>query len=348
MSQTPHLPPEMPRRRIEPLPPPPEAFDTVLNRARARRYRRLSTVTAVTGVFLAGLWGGLAMAGGVAGVQDTVVGFANKTSDLVQAGQPTESPTKSSAKVVPPTGGHSSSTSAPVTTSASPTDTGHARMAMLRGLVVDSDGAPVVGMFVYTGTRTGSSFIPRSTPSAVTNDHGRYAVPCTDDPVLLTPWTLNESRAAAKGRWAATYVTSPKCSTAVASTVTEVLPSASVEGHVSTDKGCADSDFSLWLWLNSNRPTAVELGNLNEGDAFTISGLPAGTHVLGAPGRRIPVTVKSGGHVTQDVTFSCPDEPTSSPTTTPSELPTPSDSATPDPSESPTPTGTAATGGSTG
>ena len=107
-----HLPPEMPRRRIEPLPPPPEAFETVLRRARARRTRRLSTVAAVTGVFLAGLWGGLAMAGGVAGVQDTVVGFANQASDLVKADPPTESPTKSSAKVVPPTGGHS--TSAPV------------------------------------------------------------------------------------------------------------------------------------------------------------------------------------------------------------------------------------------
>jgi hypothetical protein len=199
-------------------------------------------------------------------------------------------------------------------------------------------------MFVYTGTRSGGSFIPRATPSAVTNDQGRYAVPCTDDPVLLTPWTLNESRAAATGRWAATYVTSPKCSTDVASTVTEVLPSASVEGHVNTDKGCADSDFSLWLWLNGNRPTAVQLGNLNEGDAFTISGLPAGTHVLVARGRHIPVSVKTGGHVTQNVTFSCPNEPTGTPTVTPSELPTPTDSPTPDPSESPTPTGTAGAG----
>jgi hypothetical protein len=336
-----HLP--QPRRRPEPLPPPPEAFETVLHRARARRHRRLTTVAAVTGVFLAGLWGGLAMAGGVAGVQDTVVSFANQASDLVKAGEPTETPTKSSAKVVPPTAGPS--TSAPVTTTASPTETGHARMAMVRGLVVDSDGAPVVGMFVYTGTRSGSSFIPRATPAAVTNDQGRYAVPCTHDPVLLTPWTLNESRAAATGRWAATYVTSPKCSTAVASTVTEVLPSASVEGHVNTDKGCADSDFSLRLWLNGNRPTAVQLGNLNEGDAFTISGLPEGTHVLAARGRHIRVSVKSGGHVTQNVTFSCPDEPTGTPTVTPSELPTPTDTTTPDPSESPTPTGTSTAGG---
>jgi hypothetical protein len=315
----------------------------VLHRARARRHRRLTTVTAVTGIFQAGLWGGLAMAGGVDGVQHRVVSFANQASDLVNAGQPTESPSKSSAKVVPPTGGRS--TSAPVIPTGSPTQTGHTRMPMVRGLVVDSDGAPVVGMFVYTGVLSGDSFLPRSTPAAVTNDQGRYAVPCSTNPVLLTPWTLNESRGTAKGRWAATYVMSPKCSTAVASTVTKVKPSASVQGQVKTDHGCADSDFTLWLWLNGNRPTAVRLGNLNAGDTFKISGLPKGTHVLGAHGLRANVRVKTGGHVTQNVTFSCPDEPTGTPTVTPSELPTPTETTTPEPSVSPTPTGTAAAGG---
>lgn len=334
--------PEMPHRRPEPLPPPPGAFDTVLQRARTRRYRRLSAVTAVTGVFLAGLWGGLAMAGGVAGVQDTVVGFANNASDLVRADPPTESPTKSSAKVVPPTGGHSSS--APVGPTGSPTETGQVRVAMVRGLVVDARGAPVVGMFVYTGTLSGSSFLPRSTPAAITNDRGRYAVPCTTNPVLLTPWTLNESRGTAKARWAATYVMSPKCSTAVASTVTKVKAAASVQGTVKTDKSCADSDFTLWLWLKGNRPTAVRLGNLNAGDSFKISGLPKGTHVLGGHGLRAKVTVKAGGHVTKNVTFACPDEPAGTPTATPSDLPTPTETTTPDPSESPTPTGTGPTG----
>ena len=318
------------------------AFDTVLRRARARRYRRLSTVAASTGVFLAGLWGGLAMAGGVAGVQDTSSASRTNASDLVKADPPTESPTKSSAKVVPPSGGHSSS--APVGPTGSPTDTGHARVAMVRGLVVDSRGAPVVGMFVYTGTLSGSSFIPGPPrrPSRTTRAGTRCRAPT--NPVLLTPWTLNESRGAATGRWAATYVTSPKCSTAVASTVTEVLPSASVQGHVKTDKGCADSDFSLWLWLNGNRPTAVRLGNLNEGDTFTISGLPEGTHVLGGRGRHIQRDGEGRRARDPDVTFACPDEPTGTPTVTPSELPTPTDTTTPDPSESPTPTGTAGAG----
>ena len=39
----------------------------MLNRARARRYRRLTAVTGVTAVFLAGIMGGLAMGGGVVG-----------------------------------------------------------------------------------------------------------------------------------------------------------------------------------------------------------------------------------------------------------------------------------------
>jgi hypothetical protein len=334
--------PNTPRRRPEPLPPPPGAFDTMLQRAQARRHRRLTAVAAVTGVFLAGLWGGLAMAGGVAGVQDTVVSFANRTSDLVKADQPSESPKPTTAKAAPPAGGHSSS--APAVPTGSPTGTGRGRVAMVRGLVVDSRGAPVVGMFAYTGVRTGDSFLPRSTPAAVTNDQGRYAVPCTTNPVLLTPWTLNESRGTAKGRWAATYVTDPKCSTAVASTVTTVKPAASVQGTVTTDKSCADSDFTLWLWLNGNRPTAVRLGNLNAGDTFKISGLPKGTHVLGAHGLRTKVRVKTGEQVTKNVTFACPDVPTGTPTPTPSELPTPSDTPTPDPSGSPTPTGTGAAG----
>ena len=65
-----------PGRRIEPLPPPPGAFDAVLNRARARRYRRLTAVTGVTAVFLAGIMGGLAMGGGVSGVQESLISVA--------------------------------------------------------------------------------------------------------------------------------------------------------------------------------------------------------------------------------------------------------------------------------
>ena len=189
--------PEMPRRRPEPLPPPPGAFDTVLQRARTRRYRRLSAVAAVTGVFLAGLWGGLAMAGGVAGVQDTFVGFANNASDLVKA-RPADRVADQELGEGRPADGRPLQ-QRPGRPTGSPSETGHVRVAMVRGLVVDSRGAPVVGMFVYTGTLSGSSFLPRSTPAAVTNDQGRYAVPCTTNPVLLTPWTLNESRGTAQG-----------------------------------------------------------------------------------------------------------------------------------------------------
>jgi hypothetical protein len=55
--------------------------------------------------------------------------------------------------------------------------------------------------------------------------------------------------------------------------------------------------------------------------------------------------VKAGGHVTKNVTFTCPDQPTVTPAVTPSELATPTETTTPDPSESPTPTGTGPTGG---
>jgi hypothetical protein len=63
--------------------------------------------------------------------------------------------------------------------------------------------------------------------------------------------------------------------------------------------------------------------------------------VLGAHGLRTSVRLKTGGHVTKNVTLACPDQPTA----TPSELPTPSDTPTPDPSDSATPTETTGTGG---
>ena len=113
-----------------------------------------------------------------------------------------------------------------------------------------------------------------------------------------------------------------------------------------TDKGCADSDFSLWLWLNGNRPTAVRLGNLNEGDTFTISGLPEGTHVLGGHGRHIPRDGEGRRARDPGRDVRLPGRADRHPDRhPPSELPTPTDTPTPDPSESPTPTGTAGAAG---
>jgi hypothetical protein len=311
----------------------------VLNRARTRRYRRLTTFAAVTGVFLSGVWGGLAMAGGVTGVQSRLVSLANRTGDLVSPDQqPTDRATTGAAGVAaskrqPPTSDSGTPTASPSSSE---------RPAMIRGLVVDGAGAPVEGMYVYIGTGSGNAFTPRATPTTVTNQQGHYAVPCSAGPVLLTPWLLNYSRGAiAPGHWAATYVTSPRCSHKVASTVTMVKPGASLAGHVSTDHRCPDSDFALSLWLGGNRLTAMWLTNLNEGDDFQISGLPRGAHVLRVQGRHIPITIVTSGRATQNVIFTCPDlaTPTGAPTTIP-VLPTPTETPTPDPSSSPTATGT--------
>ena len=142
-----------------------------------------------------------------------------------------------------------------------------------------SGGRPVAGIFVYTGIPVRQSFVPHATPSAVTDDQGRFAVPCTTAPVLLTPWTLNESRdRRGHGRWAARpYVTSPQCSTDAAPTVTEVhARSGDRQGHVKTDEGCADSDFAPRLWLNGNRPHASGSPDLHEGDAYRSPGCRQG------------------------------------------------------------------------
>ena len=332
-----------PRRQVEPLPPPPGGFDTVLGRARARRYRRLTAVTGVAGVFLAGIWGGLAMGGGVSGVQQTLVDMASRGSHQV-ATTPNGPSSSTMAGTVPATGS-APSPDDPTTGPQTATGPGTPRAQLVRGRVVDRSGSPVVGMYVYTGKYASGAFVPRSSPSGITGDRGRYAVPCAGGPVLLTPWLLNTSHGAtALGRWGAEFVSSPVCSRDAAPTVTKVARGATIEGHVSTDVGCAGTDFPLWLWINGDRPTAVRLSDLNEGDTFRVSGLPPGTHVLGARGRHTAVTVDRASTVTQNVTFPCPElpTPTDSPTTTP--IPTPDETITPvpDPSAStgsPVPTG---------
>ena len=64
------------RRQVEPLAPPPGQFDAVFREATARRYHRAAVALGVTGVFLAGIFGGLTMGGGPAGMTNAVLNAA--------------------------------------------------------------------------------------------------------------------------------------------------------------------------------------------------------------------------------------------------------------------------------
>ncbi|HEX4698135.1 MAG TPA: hypothetical protein VH857_02105 [Actinomycetes bacterium] len=330
--------PDEPRRTIEPLSPPAGRFDAVMGAAKARRYRRATAVCSVTGVFLAGIFGGLAM-GGVSGVQQRVETVAQNIGLRVpstpspshEATSTQASPTRSSSgKTRRP---QPSTVTVPVTI---PPQAGREKV---RGRVVDPTGAPVVGMFVYTSVPGAKSFVPSASPADVTGANGSYDVPCTGGAVLLTPWQLNVPLGrTADGHWAATFVSDPVCSRKAAPTVTSVEPGVTVQGNVRTEFDCATEQFPLWVWLDGNRAAAVRLSGLTEGDQFRVSGLPARRTVLGARGHHTPVPTLVG-IVNQDVTFPCSGIPT--PTESPSPQPTPSETLTPLPSAtSPTPTDT--------
>ncbi len=327
------------RRRVEPLAPPPGRFDSVMAQARSRRYQRATAACGITGVFLAGIVGGLSLGGGVTGVRDRILAVAGDaagpaaTSPAPAATSPDQS---SQASVVPPTGGTASSSDTAGAGAASAADTAAATSAapeaassVLRGRVVDPAGAPVAGVYVWTGQATAAGGFLPDRAVTTTDAKGRYEVSCSGAPVLVTSWPVNRSLGtSATGTWAATFVDDARCSAPPDRRVTVLQRGGVVEGRVQTDVGCPDVRFPLWLWLGGDRGVAVRLGDLAEGDRYLISGAPDGTSVLGARGRTTSVTVEAGGTVEQDVTFACPSlpAPTPDPTTTP--LPTPSETPT--------------------
>ena len=334
-----------PRRRVEPLPPPPGSFDAVLGRARARRYRRLTAVSGVAGVFLAGIVGGLAMGGGAA--VDNIVSLATRGQVASVSPSPTAPQTKLASGVPTTTSPHKTrpARSTPAASSPAPPPVVVDRPELVRGRAVTAGGDPVAGLYVYTGSLSGGGFVPAAEPSTLTGAQGRFAVPC--GPVLLTSWPLNTRLdVTSGGRWEATVVPAPLCSRDAAPQETVMRAGTTVQGRVTTDVGCADTEFGLTLWLNGQPSAAVRLSGLHEGDVYRFSGVPAGTHVLRNRSLQESVAVVRGDDtVTHAVTFSCPGVPTPTSTpspTTPTPGSTPSETTTtpvPSPTTTTTPTG---------
>lgn len=331
---------------MTPLPPRPGSFDEVFSRARHRRHRRLTAATGVVSVFLAGMWGGLAMGGGVTGVQDAVIGLADvvRTDPAPDDGPSTAPavPTTRAATKVPvaaPTKALAAtepglSTSAAVASpSVAPPP---AAVAMVRGRVVDRAGRAAAGVFVYTGSFTQGTFTPDREAADITGPAGGYAVPCSGGPVLLTPWPLNTFVGPdAAGRWGATFVEAPVCARDEPPQVTTIAAGEAVAGTVGADAGCPDVSAPLLLALNGHRETSVGLGTVAAGKTFRIPGIPAGTHLLIAGNVEVPVTVE-GLDVVQDVTLGCAPAPT--PSVEPSPTPSPSATDLPVPTATPAPT----------
>ncbi len=332
-----------PRRRIEPLTPPPDRFDSVFREATARRYHRAAAAVGITGVFLAGIFGGLAM-GGPSGVRDSIVAAVN-------GGTPTASPSPSDgvstqASGVPNHGRkHGDKASGTVTAPPEPVTSPY-----LRGEVLNAAGSPVSGLYVYTGVTAAEGFVPNASP-ARTNGSGWYQVPCTGGPLLITSWRLNVNLGpSATGGYAARFVDTPSCAKTEHHLVTRVEEGAVVQGDVHTDVACPGTTFPLWLWIGGDRLASVRLSGIEGGSRYRISGAPEGTSIVGARGVTHAVDLRSGETEEQDVTYTCPNRPTTTPdpTMTPEPNPTPTEpTGSPSPTEptpsTSTPTGSGAT-----
>jgi hypothetical protein len=323
------------RHRVAPLAPPPGQFSAVFREASRRRYHRAAAFCGVTGVFLAGIFGGLAM-GGPSGVGSTIVaaaGLGDASTTTVTATQDSRSSAARSTRAgkVPPE---------------PPKQAGK---TYLRGEILNASGAPVSGLYVYSGVNTAQGFVPNKSP-ARTNKVGWYLIACTGGPLLVTSWPINlPNGPAASGTYAARFVDTPSCGMTKHHVVTRVEEGAVVQGDIRTDVACPGTEFTLWLWIGGNRSASVRLSGLLEGSHYRITGAPVGTSVVGARGRTYDVTLSSGQTVEQDVTMVCPTALTTTPKAETTPTPTPTGTESPLPADaSPSTSATADPPGGTG
>jgi hypothetical protein len=307
---------------VAPLTPPPDQFTAVFREASRRRYHRAAAFCGVTGVFLAGIFGGLAMGGGPSGVRSTIVAAAG----LGDASTTTVTATR-----------HSRSSAARSTRSGTAPE--QVKKTYLRGEILDASGAPVSGLYVYSGSNTAHGFVPNKSP-ARTNSVGWYMIACTGGPLLVTSWPINVPMGpVAGGAYAARFVDTPSCGMTKHHVVTRVEEGAVVQGDIRADVACPGTAFTLWLWIGGDRSASVRLSGLLEGSRYRISGAPVGTSVVGARGRTYDVTLSSGQIVEQDVTMVCPTALTTTPKAEATPTPTPTDTESPLPADASPSTG---------
>jgi hypothetical protein len=318
------------RHRVAPLEPPPGQFTAVLREANRRRYHRAAAFCGVTGVFLAGIFGGLAM-GGPGGVRSTIVAAARLGDPTTTTVTATREPHSTAAR---------SSRSGKV-----PPE--QVRKTYLRGEILNASGAPVSGLYVYSGVLTAHGFVPNKTP-ARTNGVGWYLIACTGGPLLVTSWPINHPVGpVATGVYAARFIDTPSCAMAKHHVVTRVEEGAVVEGDIRADVACPGTEFTLWLWIGGDRSASVRLSGLLAGGRYRITGAPVGTSVVGARGRTYDVTLSSGQTLEQDVAMVCPTALTTTPRaeTTPTGTPTATESSLPSDASPSTSTTSVAPGG---
>ena len=333
--------PLLPRRPIEPLPPPPGQFDAVLTRARRRRYDRGIRVLTILLVFTAGLAGGMSLDGGVTSVPQAMYDFAASAVAPQPSPAMTEPADTSTSATVTPQEPPPPDTRTVTQTAPAVTTPGPEGVLAVRGRALSTEGQPLSGLYVYAGVAGTEGFVPAAEPAARTDKRGEFILACPGTPVLLSPWPVNTTVESASGQWAATFVggaTQPSsaadapCSRSDKVVDVVLQRGATVTGTVSVAAGCEEGR-PLRALLYGDPAVTVRVGGLGDGDAFDIGGLPPGEHTLAAGSTRAGVTVAGSTTAVQDVTFTCA-EPL--PRETPSPTPEPTETATPAPSGSAT------------
>lgn len=331
---------QLPRKRIEPLAPPPGQFDRVMGEARYRRHRRVMAMLSVSFVFVAGLGGGLALG------KDTPRDFyaaLTQQDDGADGATPTTTTTsEKSSSPKPKTTKKAREVVAPVATEL--TEPARGKLAY-RGQAIGPAGQPAAGLYVYVGVPGARGFEPAGWSIGTTDSRGRFSLACPNAPILLAPWPImGEAKSKARNvAWSATFVggaTDPEVAEEAPCTrdgerdQTTVGRGSAVEGVVTMPAECKLAVQSLRVWLHNDPETYVKVQDLADGDTFRVSGLPPGQHTLDAKGNQVRVLVGGGQTVHQDVTFACVNgsyTPTVTPTT-----PTPTDTGSPLPTGLPT------------
>jgi hypothetical protein len=305
-----------PRSPIAPLPARPGVFAQTLAAAKLRRRRGVLTAAMSAGVVLALTYASFALGASMQrdrGPHTTPAGQDSATT----SGAPTPT-TPGSA--TPPAGpgasrrqqgpDRSAGTQPGAPAGPGVNTQGGNPSSYLRGRVVDASGVGVAGLYVLPGSGESSHFSTDGYVAARSDGDGYYRIGCPRGPVLISPWPVNARIGSAVGNWAPAFVGGgtfaaaavPACGGSVGTTV--VVPGATLTGTLQVTADCPpEQTFDLEVRI------AVLLGARPAGATYTVTGLPAGSHTLGAGNHLTSLTLTAEQILTLDTTVDCAPEP---------------------------------------
>jgi hypothetical protein len=296
-------------------------FAQILAAAELRRRRSILTASTAAGVVLALTCGSIALGASMQRSRDTRTTPAGQSSATTSE-TPTPTPDSATPSDGPSTspgqqdGDRSAGTppGAPAGPGAS-TQRGNPT-GYLRGRVVDASGVGVAGLYVLPSSGESSHFSTDGYVAARTDGDGYYRIGCPRGPVLISPWPVNTLAGSAVGNWAPTFLGGgtfaaaavPPCGGSVHQTV--VVPGATVAGTLRATPGCPpERTYNLELRIGEDPAVAVRLGARSDGATYTVTGLPAGSHTLGAGSHFTSLTLAAEEILTLDTTVDCAPEP---------------------------------------